>query len=314
MLIALSTYQPTAMFFWVFAAVVLSKPHLLLADMVRRFLWYSIVFFVGSILGLGVFILGTVLYGSIISSTRTHLTYDVLGKVLWFFQEPLTNALNFAQISPKPWLALAFAAFIGGGLFHYFRGKVKERLVRFLIALVILPLSYLPNLMIAENWASYRTQAALTSVLVVYTFLALWGYRKLLQRFVTDSVLTATLTLSVLTSGFLAWYNTTIYFAAPQLQELQYLRNQLAQRDVSQVPSIYIIGAAWHNSLAPTVRYDEFGLPASAQPWAPKSMVYLLLREMSPESIHVPIELVLPSNPINPPPDALVIDMRKLGE
>jgi hypothetical protein len=302
------------MFFWVFAAIVLLKSHMALSDVVRRFLWYSIVVFVGLILAFGILRLGIALYGHLLPTTRTNLTHDILGKALWFFREPLTSALNLGQISPKPWLALTLAAFIGVGLLQYFRGEVQERLVRFLIALVILPLSYLPNLIVAENWASYRSQSVLTSVIVVYTFLALWGYRQLLHNFVTDSVLTVVLNLSVLAGGFLALYNTTIYFAAPQLQELQYLRSQLAQRDISQIHSIYIIGSTWQHSLAPMVRYDEFGLPSSAQPWAPKPMVYLLLQEMRPDRMNIPIKFVPPSSPINPPLDALVIDMRKLGE
>jgi hypothetical protein len=110
----------------------------------------------------------------------------------------------------------------------------------------------------------------------------------------------------------LAAHNVATYFAVPQFSELNLMRSFLAQHDFSQVHSIYIISSTAEDSLAPAVRYDEFGLPSSSPPWSPGSMVYLLLREMSPERINLPIEVVPAKGSINLPASALIVDMHRL--
>jgi hypothetical protein len=314
MLLALTIHQSAAMFFWVFTVIVLFKPDAILHCVRRRFIWCGVIAFAGLILGFGVYKLGIAIYGKEeLTPARSSLTSNILEKVGWFFTEPLLNALNAANIFPSRWLALSIALFIGSGLLLYFRGEVKERLLQFVIALAIIPLSYLPNLVVAENWASYRTQVALTAVLVVYAFLALRGYGKALCRSARMPILTAGLGFAALASSLLVVQNVGVYFAVPQLQEVGLMRAQLAQQDLSQVRSIYIIGAKWQDSIAPGVRYDEFGIPSSAQPWSPGPMAYLLLREMNLERANIPIEVAPADGPINPPLNALVVDMRKLA-
>jgi hypothetical protein len=61
------------------------------------------------------------------------------------------------------------------------------------------------------------------------------------------------------------------------------------------------------------VRYDEFGLPFSAQPWAPEPAVNLLLRELGYPRGGMPVKAAPVGGPINPPDGALVVDMRKLA-
>src|SRR5262249_25676237 len=267
----------------------------------------------GLVLGFCVYKWALVFYGHRLSPARAHLVQDVWGKALWFFRQPLMNALNLAKLSPKRWLAKAVALFIVGGLSQYFRGDVKGRLRQGMAAASLLPLSYLPNLVVEENWSSYRTLPALTSLVVVYVFLALWGYGKLLRGLTFTPVLTAVLGCAALASSLLAAYNVHAYFARPQLLELNLMRSQLARQDLAQASGIYIIGSKWQNFLAPAVRYDEFGYPSSSTLWAPKSAVYLLLRELSPERGNIPIELAPVGGSISPPPAALVVDMRKLS-
>jgi hypothetical protein len=110
----------------------------------------------------------------------------------------------------------------------------------------------------------------------------------------------------------LAARQVSTYFALPQHQELEFMRTRLARTDLSQVRSIYVIGSRRDDLLAPAVRYDEFGLPSFATPWAPKPAAQLLLREMQSPWAHLPVEAVSPHGPVAPPSDALVIDMRDM--
>ena len=104
-----------------------------------------------------------------------------------------------------------------------------------------------------------------------------------------------------------------IYFALPQFLEVKWLRGYLARHDLSQARSIYIISPSWWDSIAPAVRYDEFGLPSSVPPWSPGPMVYLLIREMNPERADLPTEVAPANGLINLLAAALVVDMRKLS-
>ena len=90
------------------------------------------------------------------------------------------------------------------------------------------------------------------------------------------------------------------------------MRSQLAREDISQTRGIYVVRSTWRDTLAPLVRYDEFGLPSSCTAWAPAPVVHLLLHEIAPEQVHLPITSVSADGSIHPPPDSLVVDMRNL--
>jgi hypothetical protein len=311
-LIALTIYQPAAMFFWVFAALVLFKPGRTLPDFFRRVLWHGSVMGVGLVLGFATYKLGLAFYGHKLAPLRSALVTDVVEKIYWFIHEPLLTALNLANLVPRGWLAGCVALFITGGLAGYFQGTAKERLGQSLVAFFFLPLSYLPNLVVAESWASYRTQVALTSLLVVYVCFALWSYGQMCCRLAAPIVLRITLGFAALSACLGAAYNVHAYFTAPLAVELTFLREYLTQQNLATVRHIYVIGSRPEDSLAPAVRYDDFGLPFSSRPWGAWSAIYVVLREINPEHANFSFETVLPDDPIQPRSDALVVDMSRL--
>ncbi len=192
LLAALAIHQSAAMFLWVFAAVVVLKPDTPLDDVLRRFGWYCMIVMGGLLLGFVVYKLGLALYPAL--SARTGLVHNIPGKAVWFLLEPLPNALNFSLLSPSHYvfsdfhriadILLAWGVFvlIVGGMMLYVGGTLKERLWKLGIALSVLPLSYVPNLIVVENWASYRTLPSLTSVVVMYAFFAFHGYLRHCRR------------------------------------------------------------------------------------------------------------------------------------
>lgn len=330
LLVALTIHQAAAMFFWVFAAVILLKPETSQHDVLRRFGWYCMIASVGMLLGFVVYKLGLVLYPGV--AARTGLVQDIPFKAVWFLLEPLPNALNFAMLSPAHWffsdgspvlssfhiglnflIAWSVLVLIVGGLMLHLRGTIKERLWKLGIAMSLLPLSYAPSLLVAENWASYRTLLGLTSIVVVYAFFAFQGYAHRLWRSLSPSWSNAGIGSVALASVLSAMYHVQTYFVAPQVQELEFMRSQLAEADISQVPGIYVIRPTRRNTLAPLVRYDEFGHPSSVSKWTPAPMVFLLLRDMAPDYAHLLISSVAADDPIEPPPNRLVVDMRKLS-
>jgi hypothetical protein len=301
------------MFFWVFAAIFLLSPQVVGKDLLRRVWWYGGVMAVSLILGYVIFKIGMWLYGiGPLGVQRASLVTNFRGKIYWFLREPLTNALNGINLFPSWKLAGVVLLWTIGGLTLLLRGTVRGKITKGICFLLLLPLSYLPNLLVAENWASYRTLGALTTLVMFYIFAALSGYEQFLRRFVAVRLCPVVLGVLALCSMVLAARQVSTYFVIPQHQELEFMRTRLARTDFSQVRSIYVIGSGRNDLLAPAVRYDEFGLPFSATPWAPKPVAQLLLGEMQPQWAHLPIEVVSPDGPFAPPSDALVIDMRDM--
>ncbi|MSQ47149.1 MAG: hypothetical protein EXR78_01985 [Deltaproteobacteria bacterium] len=313
--VAITIHQSAAMFFWVFAALRLGEAEILFREVWQRLSWYGLFMGASLFCGFAIQRLGMFFYGlSGLSSARSTLTVDWGGKIVCFLHEPLRNALGGFWLFPSTGVSLAVALVIGGGLGLYFHGGVAERLGRGLILLLLLPLSYAPNLVIAENWASYRTISALAALVVVYGFFALHGYQRVLRRFFPVPVALVTLSGCALVAMGLATYNVHTRFATLQFRELEFVRTQIARADLSQVSSVFIIGLLspyWQNNLGPIAHYDEFDLPSSARDWAPRNMAFLMLREMKPEYATLPITRAPPEDVVVPPPNALVIDMRE---
>lgn len=175
LLLALLTYQPAAMFFWVFLAIDTLRPSERLGSAARR---------IGAGVGVGAaamalsyvaVLLGKQFFGSLGQFDRSSLTLDIVEKLSWFADEPLVNALNLFDLTPTIRLAAAVAilSLLGIGLLH--REQGWEALGFVGIALLLVPLAYLPNLAVEENWASYRSLGALSSLGTLYFWLGLRG-------------------------------------------------------------------------------------------------------------------------------------------
>lgn len=312
---ALTLYQPAAMYFWVFVAISVLGPTLSFSTVCTRMLWAGGIAAVGMLLGFITYKLGLQWYGAstVVVPGRTALTLDIVGKLGWFLREPLTDGLNAMNLIPSRALSYGVVVFLGVGLFLYFRGTFAQRMAKLLVAGVLVPLSYLPNLVVLENWSSYRTQSALVSLIVLYAFYALWGYCQRLRQSLSSVIFVGVLGCFTCVSMVLAARNVTLGFVIPQQREWQYLREQLKRIDLTQVEKLYVICARRSDFIAPILRYDEFGLSSTAARWVPESAVYFALSEVSPQFARIPVEVVPAKNADTIPASAVVIDMRKLS-
>ena len=313
------------MFFWVFAAVTVLKPDTEIHDILRRICWYGLLVMAGLSLGFVVYALASYLY--IDELARGGLVQDIPRKIVWFFRDPLPNAMNFFSLSPAHWFLPAGVPFVDRlhravniavagsmflfvlvGLGLYFQGSFKERLWKLGTAVSLLPLSYVPQLVAVHRSAVYRGLLSLASLLLVYMFFAFRGYAQRRPR-LSPIGMNVGIGSIALACALLATSNVRTYFVTPQVRELEALRTQLASENLANARSIYLIRPNWRDTLAPLVRYHEFGSRSSAS-WAARSMVFLLLREIASEEVHLPVTVVSADDPLEPPPDSLVIDMR----
>ncbi len=355
LLAALTIYQPAAMFFWVCVAIVVLKPDTPPGAMIRRLRFYGLIGMAGLPLAFGVYELGAVVYPDhpartgLVQDIPAKVVWflgEVLPNALNFVllspgylllsgqgSVPLHQSVDVSIAQAVAGLIYYYSSFIlirsvdvgiawavagltAGGLLLYFQGTWRERLWKLGLAGMLLPLSYAPNLVAAESWASYRSLSSLSSLVVVYTFLAWRGYASRCRqaRRLTFSPVWANAAAGGLASAcaLLATWHVQTSFVVPQVRELEFMRSQLTQGNLAEARSIYVIRARWQDTLAPPVRYDEFGLPSSFPDWGALGMVSLLLRELAPDSAHLPVISVAADGRITPPPDSLVVDMRRM--
>jgi hypothetical protein len=312
MVLSVTNIQPAAMFFWCLAAILLFAPGCDLHSISRRVLMYGAVTFMSLFVGFGIYELGKARYSYLLPPARTHLAANLAQKADWFIGSPLRDSLNLINLSSNTTAAIVVAVFILIGMTCYFRGSPLEVGAKLLIALLIVPFSYLPNLVTADNWSSYRTQIALVSIIAIYTFLALQGYsRRLLGG--SQRIISGILTLFLCVSLSVAAYDVDRYFAIPQLTEFGLIRRQLAQGDLPHAREIYIIACSWQDSIAPLVRYDEFGMPSCTPAWRLAPAVYFAVREMDAAQATLPITAAPPDASSARRPNAVLVDMRKLA-
>jgi hypothetical protein len=174
LLCALLIYQPAALFFWVFAAIDALRPAEHIGRAWRKLAASLVVAAVAMFFAYAAVRVGVHFYGGATAS-RTHLVHDFAGKAAWFWNEPIVNSFGMFGVVPTESLALALAllAAVGILLLHADAGWGAFGFLG--LAAGLIPLSYLPNLAVAEQFASYRSIGALSTLLTVYVWLGLWG-------------------------------------------------------------------------------------------------------------------------------------------
>jgi hypothetical protein len=308
LVVAITIHQSAAMIFWVFVAIGVFRPGVTPSRAVRQMAWHGIIMLSALAIGFVLYKFGMAIFGKLANEGRSGLTIDPIGKLRWFMTEPLVNALGFADLFPRRRYAMLVALLIGGGLLCYFRGPIRQRLQLAVTAAALIPLSYLPNLLVSESWASYRTIAGLTGLCVVYAFLALQGYCTIIPWYRAYRLPSLILACAAIACTLLASWQVQVYFACPQVKELEWVRRQMRQNVLAQASSVYLIRP--HSPEWQGKRYDEFGQPSTCQEWVPKPLIYLVLSEIEPQLAGLPVEHVGADSHIDPPPSAVVVDMR----
>jgi hypothetical protein len=187
MLCALLTYQPAAMLFWVFTAVEVLRRGEFLHRATRMLATRLGVAIAAMACGLFANRVGVHFYPSVYSG-RSRLVDDVVEKISWFGREPLVNSLNLFDLVPAHSVAVAVAIVAAVGILLLHAGEGRGSFGFLALAAALVPLSYLPNLAIAENWASYRSVGALSALLTLYAWLGLWGISRALPTLGARSV------------------------------------------------------------------------------------------------------------------------------
>lgn len=337
LLMALMLYQPAAMIFWVFAAVLLFRPGMSLNDTCARFLWYGLIGLIAMLVGFAVYNLALVFYPG--ASNRTGVASDLVEKVLLLYRI-FPRVLNFALLAPRRsfhswqsqnesalytrafddsiivWCTLPFMIL---GLVLYFRRERIERLLKCFIALALLIFCFAPLLAVEKATLGYRTLAAPTSLIVLYLYWSFRGWASLCHssRCSCFSLANVVLSIAAGASLLLADYHVRNWIVVPQVKELEIMRYPLVHENLADAARVYVIHPAHCRSetFAPFI-WKEFGMPSSClSPPLPmkiraSAMVSYFLRRMAQDYEHLPVISVPAEGPVAPLTDGLVVDMR----
>ena len=316
-------YQPDALFAVVPLAGVLfvrtgREPHV---D-VRWFVTHLLALLVGL---LGSFLLVKLLFtnGVFHQSPRVQFEVNPLSKLVWFFWEPLPNALalfslrdDFNTGAVLFWgAAVGVAALIGYGCREDVArlGAAVKR--RWLACLVVLPVvAHAVSLAAAERSIGYRVLYALSGLVLL---LVVYALRSLLAAGRIKPLLHyAALGVIVLTAGIAAHQNSLSLIAEPQSYEWDLIRNAVERVDFSKAPKVYVITPGPADRATTRMFVDEFGSLTSDSDWAPKEMFKAALFQRYPGKLPPGASYTLKSGREVPATGAysVVIDMRKLKE
>lgn len=304
--VAFTIYQPAAVFFWVFAAIAVFGP-----TAPSRPTWPSktvwlIVFAVAAALGLVVAKLGNQTFHAL-PPDRSNLTRDPIGKLRWFLEGPLVDALHLPFFGHRGSAAALVAAVIVLGLVLFARQRGCSVPLLLGSAAALLGLAFSPTLVIQESWTSYRTELALTSIVVVLAGTSLHGYAQLFDARRRSAALLAAATLGAVLCATVSARDLVVYMVAPQVTELAWARHRVGSAIADgAVRQLHVKRASWYDSSAPRKHYDEIGLPSLSITWSAVPMVELILRE---RGVLLPVTMSGLGEPLPPlPPGTAVID------
>ena len=246
-------------------------------------------------------------------SSRGALIEHPGSKASWFLYIAMPRALGLHYLGqyPSGALSVAVASVMLLGLALRARGDLKYAVRLGLAAAALVPLAYAPSLVVEENWATFRTQIALSTLLGLYfvvsvieigrfTLERLGGAGPRVRRS-ARLVTTITAVAAVVLAIVAAHANLRHRFIQPETQELAMIRRQLAAipgRTVSRVV---------FRQAASSANGDEFGFPSSAASWVPEPVVALVLREQGRLGRTLSVKVIPPWVPV--PEGAPVVDM-----
>lgn len=216
------------------------------------------------------------------ASDRTMLSVNPLGKVSFFFSQPLAQAFSFNflynmhGIFSQAFYPVMFVVWI----ISVFASEKGERLVwklTYIIrVLLIMMLIYISVLVAREKFASYRTMLCLN---LAGAMLLIDAILRLTDRNVIKNMFTYIACGTIITVG---WYNFNLNYIKPLKKEYQVLQTYFQQNYDSLKTKIYFVRPSEYlftRLYNVNVYKDEFGLPSTFKDWTPEPLIRQMVFE-----------------------------------
>lgn len=292
MIASIMMYQPAGMFFWVVAVLIF------LNGSMEEAKPKAILFFKAGATGmLAYWVILWCLKGFLKDHPRLSGIYDpyVFGhpmdKLMWFLKEPFVNVLNLWNIFPTvEGTALTVGVLAGGYLVFVVRcfkdckntgflKKMQESVFILLMAGGLILLSYAPNLMTNHQTPWYQCSVAFGPMVLIGLLVVVRYGTQFFPAKIRELGLTGILIAACLGGASLANANVAKHCVFADNRELEYLKAQLRQAELTKYRTITLILA--ENSIwAPYNRYYEFGSPSSSMSFHVVGIIRCALKEI----------------------------------
>lgn len=282
-------YQSSVLFYVVpLAAALIVQRHRTLAQ-TARWAGFHVGFVVGTLaMAYGVI---SVLYakGVFVKSGRIAFEHHWGGKIAWFLQETMPNALSLFVLNDNNHrdhalyfgcATLVGAILIAGACLEW-RRYGRARGIIWLAALLGLPVfACSVSLIASEHYATYRTILAMTAVLLCFLVASIgaltqsWG--PISRRALAGIVL--------VTAFLTAQHHVYALIAVPQGNEWGLIKAGARQVHLGSHPRVFAIMSTPADISTATIYHDEFGSLSSNSEWVPKEMFKRAMHDLYPDT------------------------------
>lgn len=281
---ALQLYQPAAMMFWVYCAIILwgsgtinpsGQKKLIKAVIV--FCAASVIFYITHKLTVAYFLQQDEFFKQ--AAGRSSLATDPWHKLQWFIKEPLMAAMNVIYITEHRGRMVALAALLViGAIMHEIKApkeSVTKRMIYWGIMLGLAIGSFLPNMIIKLDIEVFRTLPALYAMVIFLSYIAL---KEVTQN--NKWIINTTVIICFISAITVSRQQVGQYIVSPSVKEYQALKNELTLQaeKLETLSTIYVLLP--NNQITVEKGVYEYGESANiAMPWVTKGMVWLVARE-----------------------------------
>jgi len=217
------------------------------------------------------------------ASTRTAISIQVLRKLSFFFSGPLPSgfSLNLLYSSKSIFSLILYPLAILVWVVSVFmrnRKGIGNRLLFMAIVFLLLSFIYLPGMIAAESFASYRTLFAFNLAVFILVLEALMYWINAPKK---QAVFTWVVCIALVLSGV---YTYQFQFATPLHDEYGVLKKFIATQYKPGITHIYFIRASkqlFRAKYNTRVYQDELGVPSTYRDWVPEPLVKQLVLEQT---------------------------------
>jgi hypothetical protein len=226
---------------------------------------------------------GSILITHVTPFSRANIYIDPLNKLPFFFSHPLERSFWFNAIvyeNSKLARALYKIMLLGWMVFAFIRfGKEYLKAIKYIVVvLAVFMLSYLPLLIIEENYASNRTMLALDiCVWLVCIEMILYFIKKVWFLRIAGIAVACTLVIT-------ACYNFRYQFLKPVTEEYAAIKAYMQQHYHPGIKTLYVIMTpedAFIKKYHIHMNMDEYGVPSTAFDWPAEYLPRQLVFEIS---------------------------------
>jgi hypothetical protein len=222
--------------------------------------------------------------GHVGSDPRTGLYFNPADKMQFFFSHPLKRTFWFNIIVDEE-NSLARAIYkvllIGWMVLAFVRFGIKQwagALKYIAVVLLVFIISYLPSLVVKENYASNRTMLALfMCVWFVCAEMAMYFLKNIQVRRITAIGVLIVLVIA-------GWYNYNKQFLQPVQEEYLAVKNYLHQHYNKHITTVYLIKPTedgFKKKYHVQTSMDEFGVPSTFFEWVPELLMKQMVLEIT---------------------------------